>query len=230
MGRQNHGRASLAVDPGDELANRLFGDHVEPDRRLVEKDELGIVQHRGREIAPHPFAQRQLADRRAHEPFEIEEPGELGQVFPVAVPRNVVDRAQQLERLAQRQIPVQLAALSEHDADVLGVGLTLLVRNEAGDADSPGCGHENTGQHLDRRRLAGAVGADIADDFARLKTKADALDGRLLLVFAREERAKRPAQPGLAFDRPEDLPKVDGLDDRHRPSASSAARAGPGTG
>jgi hypothetical protein len=49
---------------GDERADRFLGHHVEPDRRLVEKHDARIVQHRRREIAAHALAERELAHRR----------------------------------------------------------------------------------------------------------------------------------------------------------------------
>ena len=41
----------------------------------------------------------------------------------------------------------------------------------------PALGHEDAGQHLDRRRLAGAVRADVADDRAALDRERDPVDG-----------------------------------------------------
>jgi hypothetical protein len=48
---------------------------------------------------------------------------------------------------------------------------------EAGDAGGAGGGGKQRGQHQDRGRLAGAVGAEEAVDLARLDPQVDAVDG-----------------------------------------------------
>ena len=55
---------SLAVDLDEEVAHALLRDDVEADRRLVEEQELGLVQHRRRQLAADALAERELAHRR----------------------------------------------------------------------------------------------------------------------------------------------------------------------
>ncbi len=71
--RQHHGHAALAVDLDEELAHALLGDDVEADRRLVEEEDLGVVQHRGDELAADALAERELAHRRLQERVELEQ-------------------------------------------------------------------------------------------------------------------------------------------------------------
>ena len=47
---------------------------------------------------------------------------------------------------------------------------------DLGDLTPPGGGHEDAGQHLDGRRLAGAVGADVPDKLASLDGERDAVE------------------------------------------------------
>jgi hypothetical protein len=139
------------------------------------------------------------------------------EVGAVALAGDAVDRAQQLERFDQRQIPVQLRALAEDHADRARVAAPLFVGYEARDADHPGSRHEDPRQHLDRGRLPGAVGTDVADQFARVKRHRDALDRDLVLVVAREQRTQRAGDARLPHQRAEDFPQIARFDDRHRP-------------
>ena len=43
-----------------ELAQPALADHVEADGRLVQEQDLGVVQQRGHDVAAHPLAQAQL--------------------------------------------------------------------------------------------------------------------------------------------------------------------------
>ena len=106
-----------AVRLAEELAEPGLADDVEPDRRLVEVDDLGVVQQRGGDVAAHPLAERQLPDRRVEEGAEVEQVDECDEVGAEAVAGHPVDAPQQLERVAQRQVPPQRGALTEHDAD-----------------------------------------------------------------------------------------------------------------
>ena len=56
VGREQHGQCRSRVDPAQELAQPGLADHVEADRRLVEVEDLGVVQQRGRDVAAHPLA------------------------------------------------------------------------------------------------------------------------------------------------------------------------------
>ena len=51
--RQQDCRVVPRVEIREELAHTLLADHVEADRRLVEEQQLGSVQERGRELAAH---------------------------------------------------------------------------------------------------------------------------------------------------------------------------------
>ena len=77
--------------------------------------------------------------------------------------------AQQLQRLPQREVPEELPALAEDDADAPGEAGPLPGRVDARHPDRAGAGLEDPGQHLHGRRLAGAVGTDVADYLARAR-------------------------------------------------------------
>ena len=70
----------------------------------------------------------------------------------------------------------------------------LLVRHEAVHDEAAGGGDEDAGQHLDRGRLAGAVGPEVRDRLAGLDAEVDVVDGQLVLVGAGEEVLERADQ------------------------------------
>jgi hypothetical protein len=124
------------------------------------------VQQRGRDLAPHPLAQRELTHGCVEERLEAEQLDELGQVLAVALGRHAVDVLQEVERVAQRQIPPELRALAEDDADATRELDAVALRIEPRHPDVPRRRDEDAREHLDRRRLPRAVGPDVADDLA----------------------------------------------------------------
>ena len=116
--RQQHGDALVPVDLDQEVPHALLGDHVETDRGLVEEKQLRAVQHRSGQLTADSLAQRELAHRGLKEGIDVQHLSEPHQVPPVAVRRDLVDVAQQVERVLERQVPPELDALAEHRADL----------------------------------------------------------------------------------------------------------------
>ncbi|MNI45181.1 hypothetical protein D3C73_995970 [compost metagenome] len=79
-------------------------------------------------------------------------------------------------RVLQGQIPPQLRALPEHDADLPGQRFALRHRVEPTDGHAPRTWHQDACQHLDGGGLARAVGSYVPDRFPRLHRKVDATD------------------------------------------------------
>jgi hypothetical protein len=131
------------------------------------------VQQRRGDLAAHPLAQRQLPHRHVEEPVE---PQHLGAPLqPCALLRfgDAVDRSEQLEAVAQRQVPPQLAALAEHHAEPAGELAPLPGGVQAADLEPARGGHEDAGQHLDRRRLARAVRPEETHGFTGRDAQVD---------------------------------------------------------
>src|SRR5207248_3642559 len=75
---------------------------------------------------------------------------------------------------------------------------------------------QEAGQHLQRRRLAGAVRAEEADDLARLEVERHAVDRSDFAPAAVDEAAHGRGEARLALRHPEDLLQpVDVYDPRH---------------
>ena len=84
----------------------------------------------------------------------------------------------ELERLAQRQVPPQLRTLAEDHADPQRQPGALRHRGQAAHRHLAGRGRQHSGEHLEGRRLAGAVRADVADHLAALDGEAHTVHGR----------------------------------------------------
>ena len=73
---------------------------------------------------------------------------------------------------------------------------------------------EQAGEHLQRRRLAGAVRAEEADDLARLDLERDHVDRTHLAGLAADEALDGSAQPRLPLGDEEGLVQVGDADGR----------------
>jgi hypothetical protein len=71
---------------------------------------------------------------------------------------------------------------------------------------------EEPGEHLQRRRLAGPVRAEEADDLARLDRERDRVDRAHLAVLAPDEASCRRSQPRLPLGDEEGLVQLGDAD------------------
>ena len=154
---------SVLFSSGDVAPDRLAADRVEAGRRLVEEDDLRAVHERGGEVE----AALHAAGVRLH--------AAVGGVLEVDDLEQAADallrlaRGHAVEPRLQRQ---QLAAglevveprLLQRDADAAADGGGLTGDIEAGDLRAARGGAEQRRQHADGGRLAGAVGAEEAED------------------------------------------------------------------
>ncbi len=101
-----------------------------------------------------------------------------------------VDAAVERDVLAHGQVVVQREALA-HVADAAPHVLGLGQHVEAGDARLPRGRGEQPDQHLDRRRLPRAVGAEEAEHLAGANVERDRVHGGEAAEAARQLRAPR---------------------------------------
>ena len=78
VGGQEDGRALRLVEVDEQLAEAPFGQQVETDRRLVEEEDLGLVQEARGQLAAHPLPERQVAHRHVEAVRGVEQLGQLG--------------------------------------------------------------------------------------------------------------------------------------------------------
>ena len=115
-GEQQRG-APLGVERSQELPQPALAHHVEADRRLVEVEDLGVVEQRRRDVAAHPLSEAQLAHRGVEQVAQRQQLHELLEVPAVARVGMRYTFCSSFEGVPQRQVPPERGALTEHHAD-----------------------------------------------------------------------------------------------------------------
>ena len=197
---EQYRRAKFAIDGAQKMADVVFGDDIEADGGLVEKEKRRIVQERGGEIAAHAFAEGKFADRRVQVIADVENGVEVFHARIEVALRDVVDPAEEFEGFDYSDVPPKLSALAEHDADGFHVLAALAVGNVTVDADFAAGGDQDAGKHLDGGGFSGAVGADVADHFAAFDGEADAVHGGDGAVIADEKILDRAPDAFTSFE------------------------------
>jgi hypothetical protein len=180
--RQEHGDAFLFVERLDlrpQLVARL---RIETERRLVEEQDLRRVQESARDLQTPLHPAREVLDRVVLPLPEFED---LQELFGPLVPRrarHAVQDAVELHVFVRRQFLVE-ARILKHDAEAPPHFGRLRDRVQAVDFERSAGRREQRRQHLDRRRLAGAVGAEEREDLALSDVERDVVDGRHLSVL-----------------------------------------------
>ena len=123
--------------------------------------------------------------------------------------RHAPDVAGQLEGLPQGKVEPQRRALAEYDADAGGQPAALGHRDEPADVNVAPAGHKDAGEHLQRGRFAGAVGTQVAEQFAPANGQVHPVDSG--------HGVPRPPEPAALAGKDELLAQPDGLDDVHDP-------------
>ena len=155
------------------------------------KTSSGHVDQPDDDVQPAPLATGERLGLALPQAVEVELAeqllaalGRLGGAHPVQP--GVVD-----DLLARAGVGIRGAAL-RHVADPPADADRVGDQVAAGDRGGAGGGFEQRGQHAQRRRLAGAVGAEEADDLTGLDVEVDPDDG-VDLLLALAEGAGEPA-------------------------------------
>ena len=168
VGREEHGSPLLGVatDRGPEVATSL---HVHPGGGLVEGHQCWVRQQRQREAETLLFAAGALPDQPIGDRFDA---GSFQDLIDRA--RIGIQRCRQSDRLAHRDVLEQAARLHDraHEAARDGRG-----GGHAEHADGPVVRLSEAQDHVDGRRLAGAVGTQQRGDLTELELQVDAVDG-----------------------------------------------------
>ena len=149
---------------------------IETGGRLVEDQDVRIVDDRLRQADALPVAFRQLraqsvrhvgdSDARHHLPDSLAPPGG----------RHALDPRHEIQILFDRHVGIERRGFRQVAGPALGFD-RLLEHVEPGDHGLAIGRRHVAGQNPHRRRLAGAVRAQEAEDFAALDAKADVVDG-----------------------------------------------------
>ena len=143
---------------------------IDADRRLVEEQHVGIMDERGRDVQAPLHA---AAERARLVPGAIDQADEVQRGVDALVEqraRQAVERTEEAQVRCGAEVLVDREFL-RHDADAtLGVEAVFAQLDAIGacaDEHLAAVGADQSAEHRDRRRLAGTVWAEQADDLAR---------------------------------------------------------------
>ena len=164
--REEDRDALLAREAPDLVPERRAALRVEPGRRLVEEEDRRVVDEREREVEPALHAAgvgAHLAVAGAREPDAVEE---LCDQALALVATDAVEGGLEAQVLDAGQERVERGLLQRGPDRGADLG-ALLGHVEPGHGRPAAGRREEGGQHVDGRRLAGAVRAEEAVDLAR---------------------------------------------------------------
>ena len=96
------------VDLLDEFTERVFGGHIQADRRLIQEEDPGRMDHGRHQISLHPLPERHLSYRLVDDLPDSEDLIQIIQC-PVKIRLvNLVDMFEKFKAFAKAEIPVEL--------------------------------------------------------------------------------------------------------------------------
>src|SRR5712691_2373102 len=180
-----------------EVADVADRNRIDPGERLIEQDEVRLGRQRPGDLATPPLAARQrhrrsapqMADRElGQERVEHRLPG-FG--FGLGDLENGADVLLDGEATEDRRFLRQIADAEARPAIHRQIGDVLAV-----ELDRPGVGGNEADDDVEAGGLAGAVGAEQADDLAALHRHTDVAQHRAALKALAETVADEPAIVG----------------------------------
>ena len=184
--RRNQNRPPFAAQTQDQVANIAGALRVEPGRRLVEQHDLRLVQQRARQRDPLLQSLRELRGAIVLPIGDIEE---IERFIDGA--RRVRDAMQPRidEKVRSDRQTVPQARRFREETNVTAKACSCVPRHRfAVDADAAAGRVDQPGEHAQRGGLAGAVGTEQREDFARRQLKRNIVYGHARIEAAREVR------------------------------------------
>src|SRR5690606_25941147 len=166
-------------------------DRVDPGGRLVEKEDLRIVQHGAGKRQTLLPAESQVAGKPAAPRRQAGHGQPAVALLDEAGPRHSVQAGKEPDVLLHGQVSVQREELRHVPGHPLD-GPPLAADLESGYRGSTGGRRQQAVEHLEGRRLAGTVGSQESENLSASNGKADVVDG--------DEAAEPTGQP-LGDDR-----------------------------
>ncbi len=181
----------------DESAQRMRRLDVQAEGRLVEEEDLRIRQEPAHEVHLLPHAGREMVDLRARAVGQAHDGEQLLDPRSRDVRVDPVELREHPQVLLDREQPVAGRLAAGHHADVTADALRVGGHIDSRHPSAPRRGGKQCGEDLDRRRLAGPVRSEDAEQLAAGNGKADPVESNdlalLLLRFA-SLRAKDATQ------------------------------------
>ena len=138
---------------------------IKTDGRLIENEQIGLVQKRIGQTDPLAITFRKRADQFFLHLFQAAKFFHVADAFGNATMRHAFQRRAIIEILGHAHVVIERDVF-RHVTE-MGAGLERLLENiEAGDGGATGSRRHEAGQNSHRRGLAGAVRAEKAHDFA----------------------------------------------------------------
>ncbi len=165
----------LGTHCSDDPSHLILLVRVETVGRLVEDQHLGIVQQRLRHPDPAFEALRQCLDRLMQHPGDPDHLDDAADAILCLGTGKATDMGDEVEKIGRRHVRIGRRTLRQI-ADALlcgdGLGRDVMTAHDRGPAGRS----EKTGDHLHRRRLAGAVRAEKTEHLAARDGERDVVD------------------------------------------------------
>jgi hypothetical protein len=168
---------SLVGETVHEVPELSAGERVDPGRGLVEEEHARLVEDGTGQREPLAQAQRQRQRLAVGEAGEAEARQQGVDAAGCRGPVQTVEAGRQAQVLADRLVAIEREAL-RHVPDARPHAGPLAAHVVAGHERGAGRRRLQPAQHLDERRLAGAVGTEQAHDLARAHLEAHLVHGR----------------------------------------------------
>jgi hypothetical protein len=153
------------------------GGDVETGEGLIEDEEFRIVEQGGEEEDFLTHALGVAGERGVATVPEADEAEEIVHFGFERAARNAAEAAGELEVFAAAEVGIEVGLLGDVAQAALK-GFEIVPDVLAMEEDASAGGFEEAGEHLDSGAFAGAVGAEVAQDLARVDGEADGIDGR----------------------------------------------------
>ena len=193
--RRQQDRLPRRRERGDRRAQLAGPDRIEPDRRLVEEEHLRVVQEAAGDVQPLLHAARVPLRPLVLAAFQ---PDEVEQLLDPALlrPRRHAVELGEVAKIVVPGEPFIDAALAAEDVANPLANLARILDDVPAEHPCRARGrNQQRDQHLDRRRLAGPVRAEQAEELPRLDREAHPANGLDLLRPATNRAGVRPIGP-----------------------------------
>ena len=194
VGREEHGLPGRD-QVGDRRAQLARADGVDADRRLVEEHDLGVVEDAARDVQSLAHAARVALDALLLPALQPDELEHLVDAHALRLAGDAVQLGEVAEVVARREALVEAAVAAEDVADPLPHLARILHDVAAEHASVPARRQQERDQHLDRRRLTGAVRAEQSEQLTLLDGERDPADGFDLERLPPEHAGGRTVRP-----------------------------------
>ena len=160
------------------------------------------MKQRSGNLTAHLLPQGKHSGRCFHQISQIQKLRKPFKVFPVKTVLNLVNVLQQTERIRNRHIPPELAALSEYNPQTGDMTLPVLPGCEAAHSTGPAVRPKDTAEDFDCSAFSRAVWADVPDDLPVGYGKAHVLQSLYPGILRRKKASYSVSQAGISAPYP----------------------------